>query len=172
MLRSFGLEDAFVKTMPSILFVCTANICRSPMAAVLFQRLAQEKLADQPWCIESAGTWTRGGQPASAGAQAAMRSRGLDLSRHRSREVTREMLASFDLVLTMERAHQEAIRAEFPQLAGRVFMLSEAAGSRGDIEDPYGGAQADYDETADLLERLLRSGFERIIQLAQNAATG
>jgi protein-tyrosine-phosphatase len=153
--------------MGSILFVCTANICRSPMAAALFQDLLKKQPGGSQWRIESAGTWTYNGQPACDGAQNAMRSRGLDISSHRSREVTAALLESFDLILTMEKSHEEALQIDFPQVAEKVFQLREALGAYGDIEDPYGGQQEEYDAAAEELSVLLEQGLEKIIKLTR-----
>jgi protein-tyrosine-phosphatase len=152
--------------MGSILFVCTANICRSPMAAALFQECVHQWPAARPWRIESAGIWAQNGQPACAGALTAMRSRGLNISGHRSREVNAELLDSFSLILTMEKSQQEAIRVEFPQVAGRVYLLGEMAGKPADVRDPYGGEQRDYEATAAELSGLITGGMKKIIQLA------
>jgi protein-tyrosine phosphatase len=152
--------------MGSILFVCTANICRSPMAAALFQGSVKTWPEGQLWRIESAGTWAQNGQPACAGAIAAMRSRGLNISRHRSRMVTAELLESFSLILTMEKSQQEAIRVEFPQVAARTHLLSEVAGRQGDVKDPYGGGPGDYEAAATELAELISLGMAQIFQLA------
>lgn len=146
----------------SVLFVCTANICRSPMAAALFAKKIKAGLG---WRVESAGTWAPEGQPAASRAQMVLRGRGLDLSQHRSRSVNREMLQEFDLILTMERGHKEALQAEFPEIAARVYMLSEMTGQVFNIEDPIGGPLSEYENTARELEDLLERGCERILQL-------
>ena len=88
--------------MPSILFVCTANQTRSPIAAVLFTCLLRESGQLAGWRIESAGTWAIDGLPAGRRAQRTMYDMRLDLSKHRTRCVTAEMLAAFDLILVME----------------------------------------------------------------------
>ncbi len=157
---------------PSILFVCTANICRSPMAAALFKQKLEMECQSNPaisqdWRIESAGTWAREGEPAAGGSQKAMLKRGLNLRDHRSRSVSLDLLRSFNLILVMEQGHKEALRTEFPGLSDRIFLLSEMAGLRRDIRDPILGTMADFQETARDLSHLLSTGFERICQLAQ-----
>ena len=116
--------------MPSVLFVCTANICRSPMAMGLFSHMLAEHQVGGEWQVESAGTWGLEGDPPAAGSQAVMRSMDIDISNHRARRVDNELLRSFDLILTMENGHKEALSMEFPAHAGRVFMLSEMAGEK------------------------------------------
>jgi protein-tyrosine phosphatase len=67
----------------------------------------------------------------------------------------------------MERSHKEALSVEFPDLAKRIYLLSEMAGATHDVHDPYGGSIADYRDTARELESLLEKGFDHIVRLAQ-----
>jgi protein-tyrosine-phosphatase len=153
--------------MPAVLFVCTGNICRSPMAVGLFKRLIRPEKNRTEWRIESTGTWAVEGMPPSQNGQIALQAMGLDISGHRSQPLTGELLEEFDLILTMEAGHKEAIQVEFPQVAGRVYMLSEVVGERRDIADPIGGPLEEYEETARELDLLLKQGFNRILQLTQ-----
>lgn len=152
--------------MNSVLFVCTANICRSPMAMGILRH--QTSLEEDLWRIESAGVWAREGNPAHANVELILQEMGVDISRHRSRQVTREMLKKFNLVLVMELGHKEGLRTAFPELANKVLMLSEIVEQRYDIVDPIGGTLADFRETAQELEHLLQEGMEMILQLAKN----
>ena len=154
--------------MPSILFVCTANQVRSPMAAALFVALLSPDQAAN-WRVESAGTWTEEGLPASKDAQRLMRERGLDISRHRTRCVNGEMLRGFDLILVMEQNHKEALLVEFPTLAARMHLVSEMAGGAWDIRDPVYESANDMEETAGLLHALLVRGREWIAQLVHGS---
>lgn len=120
------------------------------------------------WRVESAGTWASEGHPAAAFSESVMRARGLDVSQHRSKGVEGGYLEKFDLILTMDRNHKEALRVEFPELSGRIYMLSEMAGQKFDIEDPIGGSEAEFEATANEIERLIEVGFEKIRRLAQN----
>jgi protein-tyrosine-phosphatase len=152
--------------MPAILFVCTANRLRSPMSAALFRaRLARTDTA-QSWRIESAGTWTRAGEPALVEAQQVMREIGLDLTEHRAREVSAELLAQFDLVLTMQQSHKEALRVEFPRVAERVWQLSEMAGNCWDVVDPSPLTLDEVRRLALTIDQALAQGMPRIMTLA------
>lgn len=154
--------------MPSILFICTANICRSPMASALFQKICLENNDLHSWRVESAGTWSREGDPAAEGTKVVMKLQGIDISSHRSRLVQKETIEEFDLILTMERGHKEALQYEFPPQANRIFMLSEMVGLEFDIKDPYGGPMVGYEKTANEIEILLRDGFNTILSLVSN----
>lgn len=134
------------------------------MAEALFRARLMDA---EGWLVESAGTWAPEGAPVTNRAQLALRSRGLDVSQHRSRQVTGEMLRQFDLILTMEQGHKEALIAEFPDLAPRIFLLSEMAGGVFDVRDPMGGSQADFERTALELEELLAKGQAKIEELAR-----
>ena len=152
--------------MPSVLFVCTANVCRSPMVSALFENIASREYNDQDWLIDSAGTWAVEGVPAANGSRLAMKERGLDIDKHRSQSVNRELLHKFDLILTMERHHKEALSIEFPEISGRIYVLSEMVGQAYDIWDPMGGSLEEFKATADELENILLNGYEKIKRLA------
>ncbi len=152
--------------MPAVLFVCTANVCRSPMAAALFSaRLKSDGLHPEQWLVDSAGTWAYDGQSASQNAILAMQKRGLDIRSHRSKTVSSYLLEMFDLILVMEPGHKEALQVEFPHLASRIYLLSEMAGEHLPIEDPYGAALEEYEKTADEMDAFIERGLPRILSL-------
>lgn len=138
------------------------------MAVAMFTQLLQACDKNwQRWRIESAGTWTKPNRPPMPNAQQTMKRRNLDISQHRSRTVNREMLNQFHLILTMESGHKEALQVEFPEVARRVFMLSEMIGTQKNIPDPIGGQPDAYEKTASTIENMLQSGCQKIIELAR-----
>ena len=152
--------------MGMILFVCTGNLCRSPMAEGLMrQQLAQEGLGSR-YRVASAGTWGVEGSPASEHAVTVMDERGIDIAEHRAHTITGRDVAEADLILVMSREHQDLLENTWPQYRWKVFRLSEMSGKRRDVSDPYGRAIEEYRACADTLAEYIEQGFERIVELA------
>ena len=141
----------------NILFVCTGNTCRSPMAAALFNKIATEKDLDVR--IESAGLFAPNGEPASENAVLAMKDYGIDLSGHRAKTVSSELLKQVDLALTMTASHKMALEQ---YLRDKVYTLCEFAEVEGDIPDPYGGDLEEYKICADKIYNALLKVAEKI----------
>jgi protein-tyrosine-phosphatase len=147
-----------------ILFACTANICRSPMAAAIMRRrIAELSLEDQVE-VSSAGVWAEEGYGASANAVTTLAARGLDLTDHRSRLLTPALLSRADLVLVMEEAHRRSLFYLAPQHLSKVYLLTEMSGRHADVADPFGGPPEGYARTADALERLIDAGMPMILR--------
>ena len=157
--------------MARILIICTANICRSPVAAALLRdRLRQRGLTD--WEVTSAGTWAAADRPASRYSVDVMGQYGFDITRHRATMIEERHLRDADLALTMEDGHAEALRAEFPDQAVKVYMLTEMIGRSYNIADPYGGPLVGYERMAAEVARVIDAGLDRIVALAgENANT-
>ncbi|HCH65962.1 MAG: protein tyrosine phosphatase [Deltaproteobacteria bacterium] len=119
-----------------LMFVCTANICRSPMAEGLARAEAARR--GLPVEIRSGGILGLLDKPAAANAVRACREHGVDLSSHRSRGVTAADVAWADAVLVMELRHQRELHLRFPELDGRVVLLG-TFGGRQEVDDPVGG---------------------------------
>jgi tRNA threonylcarbamoyl adenosine modification protein (Sua5/YciO/YrdC/YwlC family) len=144
----------------TLVFVCTANQCRSPMAEVLCKHLLAEhlgwpvdELAARGFVVLSAGVYAAFDLPASRGALRAMRERGLDLSAHRSQPLTPSLLDDASVVFVMTRHHAECIADLFPEANAKVRLLDP---SGADIPDPVGGSEETFRECAADLERHLR----------------
>jgi protein-tyrosine-phosphatase len=145
-----------------VLFVCTGNTCRSPMAEALMREALINRGADQV-TVASAGTGAWDGAPVSEGAYLVGLEHGLDLSGHRAQLLTRELVKSADLILTMSAHH----RARVAELGGedKVHVLGEYAGrdeSRSEISDPFGSDLASYRQTFDELQELIGGVVSRV----------
>ena len=153
--------------MPSLLFLCTANRFRSPLAAAIFRNLLQQAGRADSWHVESAGTWTAPGLAVIPSARQAARRLGLDLQMHASAPVDALTLDEYDLILVMESGHKEALSSEFPSVRKRVYLLSEAVeGLAYDIPDPV-LSREQAGEIAQELDGLLTRGFDQICSLAE-----
>lgn len=151
--------------MSTILFICTGNLCRSPMAEGLMKQKLADRALDAKHQVRSAGTWAVNGRPASENAIAVMKERGIDISDHIARTVTAEDVAEATLILVMTRDHAQMLRNTWPQYDWKVYRLSSVAGKRRDVPDPYQGPMQEYRAVADLIARYLDDGFERILEL-------
>lgn len=114
--------------MPAILFVCTANQCRSPIAAATFRMELAGKQNESTWRVASAGTWTKTGLKISNSAARIARKAGVDLSSHLTTSIVDARPHSYDLIAVMDDGHKEALVVEYPELTGRIHLLTELAG--------------------------------------------
>jgi len=158
--------------MTQVLLVCTGNICRSPLAEAVMRR-ELSGLARTDITVTSAGTGAWDGAPASEGAYLVGLEHGLDLSAHRARLLTRELVERADVVLTMARHH----RARVQELGGegRTFVLGEYAGRAGaqaEVSDPFGGDLDVYRETYAELETLVRTAVNRMVTEYHDPSSG
>jgi len=135
----------------SVLVVCTGNSCRSPMAHYLLSSM----LEGTPALICSAGTDAPVGSPAAANAVVVMHEVGIDLVRHRARQLTSAMVEAADLVLVMEEYHRRRVVESVPDAAGRTRLLLSYVGKDERVDDPIGFTAECYRATRDVMRPAL-----------------
>jgi protein-tyrosine phosphatase len=150
-----------------ILFVCTGNQIRSPLAAAIFQRRLTEAGLQDNFRVESAGTWTLPGQNDPKARETALRM-GLDIEEHRSKVINQDILMEVCLVIVMENGQKEALEVEYPQCQGKIHLLSQLAGDPPyNIPDPVGQALETYLQTGEELLGLVNQAFDAILRFAR-----
>lgn len=149
-----------------ILFVCTGNTCRSPMAEFLARRLLAERLHcdveqidDRGFTIASAGIAAASGGRASPEAVDVLREQGLDLTEHISQPLRESLVRQADYIFTMTASHRQAILAQWPEAESRVHALCRHGD---DVSDPIGGTRQMYVQCASQIEELLAQRLDEI----------
>ncbi len=160
-----------------VLFVCTGNTCRSPMAEGLIRKLLTEYRGKTPAiAVASAGTMAAGGMPATPLAVAVAEEYGVDIHDHRSQPLTLAMLDDADLILVMASEHADfCLRGGVSP--GKLFLLRAFPDHTGDIDqfsirDPIGGDLEEYQRAFFQIEEALRRSLPAILQMAAGLAGG
>jgi len=140
--------------MKKLIFVCTGNTCRSPMAEGLLKHLLGPNCG---WEISSAGVCAATGWPPSVCAVEALREKGIDISNQRSQTLTPDLIEEADLLVTMTSGHRDTVLAVAPESDGKVFLLKSfgIAQSPTDIYDPVGEALEVYRRVRDEIDAAL-----------------
>ena len=154
-----------------ILFVCTANTCRSAVAETLGKRIVElNKDLYGDFEISSAGSYCEKDAAADAMAITVARERGCDLSEFKARQVTKEMVQEADYIFAMGNSHKLYLYVIAPEAQKKIFLLSEYETDADwerypDIEDPSGGNKEAYEKCFDRLEEALNTIFAKIRKL-------
>jgi len=155
--------------MPSVMFVCSANQFRSPIAAACLLKNIEQMNTDRKWIVGSAGTWASAGLIMPDFALQVANQLGLDgLAYHHTRQIDQKLLNEFDLIIVMEIGQKEAISSEFPSVAGRLYLLSEIVDDISyDIPDPTNPGINPTDIGREIYN-LIKEGKENILDLAES----
>jgi len=167
-LRAGVYEQRDVEAMAQvhILFVCTGNTCRSPMAVGICRKYLAQKLdcsVDQlekmGYKISSAGTMTIAGWPGSTEAVEVCRVKGADISGHRSTPLSARLIEQSDIIFAMAQQHRKTVLDMVPTAADKCFLLDSR-----DIPDPIGGTERDYYYCAELIEKALLQKISELLK--------
>ena len=142
----------------TVVFVCTGNTCRSPMAAAIATSIFKEHELDIT--VLSVGVAADDGFPASENAIGAMHEENIDLKPHRSTQISEEILSGASLILTMTAGHLRIVKTLHPK--SNAFTLGEYANNSNDVSDPYGGSLEIYRQCAAQIKQLLTASVAKI----------
>ncbi len=155
--------------MKNVLFICTGNICRSPMAEGLLRQMSGGRVE-----VVSAGLGAGRGQQPSAHAIRVLKEEGIDISEIRSQPVSAHLLEKADHIFTMTRDHLDMLLLLFPEMASKARLLrfDEAAkGGRADVTDPIGGTRETYESCKEDIKRAMPRVMELITGEKTNMQT-
>lgn len=143
-----------------IVFICTGNTCRSPMAEGLAKQILGPGIE-----VVSAGLAAWEGDRASAQAIQVLKEKGMDLTSHKARPVSLDILAQADWIIPMTRAHELQLKGAFPEFSPKIKRLGawDTQGNNQDVGDPWGGSVEIYRHCAEQIETLLykvKSGLD------------
>lgn len=139
----------------SILVICTGNICRSPIA----ERLLRQALPDKK--CDSAGMGALVNHPADPSAIEVMENHGLSLDNHLGVQFTAELGRKYDLILVMEKLHQEQISRISPEVRGKTMLLGHWMGQT-EIPDPYRKSQEAFEAVYQLIDQACQSWMKKL----------
>jgi protein-tyrosine-phosphatase len=155
----------------NVLFVCTANICRSAMSAAIFKKTIAEMGIQDTFIVDSAGTEALVEAPPDDTTTAVCETHDIDITSHRSQQVTDTMIRDASIVLCMAEPHRRIIRGIFPQWESKILMLKEFGQpqlpANQSVEDPTGRSKKKYDQCFKELE----SEITRILPILQGMAS-
>ncbi|MDZ7841326.1 MAG: low molecular weight phosphotyrosine protein phosphatase [Gammaproteobacteria bacterium] len=149
----------------SILFICTSNVCRGPMAGALFKR---RRTTGWGRIVRSAGICGTDGMPVLKAAQDVLNKRGIDLSHHHARMATPHLLPAFDLILAMEPKHREWVEQHVPSALNRTWLLGHWRNL--EFQRSMNGHNPDYERIAEDIDQCLTDWIQNI-ETVRNSET-
>lgn len=144
-----------------ILFVCTGNTCRSPMAEGILRDMLEEEGLDIE--VDSAGIYALNGDRAADNAVGALEEKSINISQHRAKTIHGDLIDGVDLILTMGASHKNLLLGNFDLAQGKIYTLKEFAyASQEDVADPFGGDIHIYKNTRDEIYAALEKVMEKL----------
>ncbi|NLK28312.1 MAG: low molecular weight protein arginine phosphatase [Clostridiales bacterium] len=141
----------------TLIFTCTGNTCRSPMAEAIYKNL--DKVSDRK--VLSRGLVVLFNEPINPKAETVLNMHELELNNHIAKGLKSSDIDGQTLILTMTESQKKKVLQDFPEVED-VYTIKEFAGEIGDVVDPYGGTLVDYEECFTELARLVKKTFYKL----------